>query len=173
MLMATDVCENLTKVSTTESISSARLILTPLDVADAAEMVNVLSDQELYTFMGGEPPTLDQLEELYRHQSAGSTADSETWHNWILRLNGRAIGYVQATVKGEVADLAWVVGSLWQGFGYATEASEAMRRWLADQGIPRFSAHIHPNHDASKAIAGKLGLQPTGQLDDEGEMIWA
>lgn len=161
------------EVSTTEPISSGRLLLTPLDAADAAEMVNVLSDPDLYTFMGGEPPTLDQLEELYRHQSAGSTGDLETWHNWILRLDGRAIGYVQATVKGEVADLAWVVGSLWQGFGYATEASEAMRNWLADQGIARFSAHIHPNHGASKAIAVKLGLQPTGQLDDEGEMIWA
>lgn len=148
-------------------------MLTPLDVADAAEMVDVLSDPELYTFMGGEPPTLDQLEELYRHQIAGSTGDLETWHNWILRLGGMAIGFVQATVKGEAADMAWVVGSSWQGFGYATEACEAMRNWLADQGIARFSAHIHPDHIASKAVAVKLGLQPSGQRDDDGELIFA
>ncbi|MGH8945870.1 MAG: GNAT family N-acetyltransferase [Acidimicrobiia bacterium] len=93
-------------MSTTETVRTSRLVLTPLDAADAAEMVAVLSDPGLYAFTGGEPPTLYQLEELYRHQSAGSPDDGETWHNWILRLDGAAIGYVQATVKGENADLA-------------------------------------------------------------------
>ncbi|MEX2279065.1 MAG: GNAT family N-acetyltransferase, partial [Acidimicrobiia bacterium] len=113
-----------------------------------------------------------QLEELYRHQSMGCPHDDETWHNWILRLDGTAIGYLQATVTGENADLAWVVAIPWQGLGYATEASVAMRNWLADQGVVRFTAHIHPDHSASIAVATKLGLHPTGELDDEGEMIW-
>lgn len=159
-------------MSVTESISTARLTLTPLDVADALEMVGVLSEPALYTFTGGEPPTLDQLEDLYRSQSAGASRDGEIWHNWILRLDNTAIGYVQATVKGDNADLAWVVGSPWQGSGYATEASKAVRDWLVDHGAARFSAHIHPDHSASTAIATRLGLQSTGQLDDEGEMIW-
>lgn len=63
-------------------------------------------------------------------------------------------------------------GHPWQGSGYATEASEAVRNWLADRGATRFSAHIHPEHSASQAIATRLGLQPTGQLDNDGEMIW-
>lgn len=159
-------------MSVTESLSTARLTLTPLDAADAAEMVGVLSDPALYTFTGGMPPTLGQLEELYRRQSAGSPWDGEIWHNWILRLDGTAIGYVQATVKDDNADLAWVVGIPWQGSGYATEASAAVRDWLAERVAARFSAHIHPDHSASQAIATRLGLQPTGQLDDEGEMIW-
>ena len=156
----------------TESISTSRLTLTPLAVTDATEMVGVLSDPALYTFTGGKPPTLTQLEELYRRQSAGCPWDGEVWRNWIVRLDGTAIGYVQATVKGDSADLAWVVGSPWQGSGYASEASQAVRDWLADRGAARFSAHIHPDHTASRAIATKLGLQPTDQLDDDGEMIW-
>ncbi|MFO7700568.1 MAG: GNAT family N-acetyltransferase [Acidimicrobiia bacterium] len=156
----------------TESIRTARLTLTPLDVADALEMVGVLSDASLYTFTGGAPPTLGQLEDLYRAQSAGAPSGGEIWHNWVLRLDGTAIGYLQATVKGDSADLAWVVGSPWQGSGYATEASKAVRDWLADRDTARFSAHIHPDHRASQAIATRLGLQPTGRLDDQGEMIW-
>lgn len=160
-------------MSGTEPIISDRLMLTPLDAADAAEMVAVLSDRDLYTFMGGEPPTLDQLQELYRRQSAGSLRGDETWHNWVIRLDGSAIGYVQATVMGGVADLAWVVGSPWQGLGYGTEASKAMRDWLVGRGVARFSAHIHPDHTASNAVAVKLNLRPTGRVDDNGEMIWA
>lgn len=94
----------------TESITTSRLNLTPLDLADAAEMVGVPSDPALYTFTGGMPPTHAQLEDLYQRQSAGAPGGGEIWHNWILRINGTAIGYVQATVKDDSADLAWVVG---------------------------------------------------------------
>lgn len=159
-------------MSVTESIRTARLTLTPLDVVDAPDMVCVLSDPALYTFTGGAPPTLGQLEDLYRVQSAGAPWGDEVWHNWILRLDGTAIGYVQATVKGDSADLAWVVGIPWQGSGYASEASKAAKGWLVDRGAARFTAHIHPDHSASQAIAARLGLQPSGELDDEGEMIW-
>lgn len=156
----------------TETIVSDRLVLTPLDIADADEMVAVLSDPALYAFTGGEPPSLDQLQVQYRHQAAGSPRAEEEWHNWIVRLQGVAVGFVQATVSCGAADLAWVVGTPWQGHGYATESSRAMRDWLAGLGVVRFFAHIHPDHAASKAVAGRLGLRPTGRIDDEGEMIW-
>lgn len=157
----------------TEPIRTDRLVLSPLDAADATEMVTVLSDTNLYVFTGGEPPSLEKLQERYERQSTGSPRIGETWHNWILRLDGKAIGYVQATVEGRTADLGWVVGSSWQGSGYATEASRAMRNWLAEHGVTAFSAHVRPDHAASGAVATKLGLRPTGRLDEEGEMIWA
>lgn len=157
---------------TTEPIGSERLTLTPLEPPDASEMVSVLADPGLYTFTGGDPPTLAQLDERYRFQTAGAPRDGETWHNWIIRLDGTAIGFVQATVIDGSADLAWVVGTEWQGSGYATEASRAIRDWLADGGVRRFSAHIHADHLASQAVAARLGLEPTDEIDDDGEMVW-
>jgi len=136
-------------------------------------MVSVLSDSDLYVFTGGEPPTLAELEERYRFQAAGSPRDGEIWHNWIIRLDGVAIGFVQATVIEESADLAWVVGTDWQGSGYATEAAQAMRDWLAASGVSAFTAHINPDHLASQAVAVRLGLEPTGEVDEEGEGVWA
>jgi hypothetical protein len=59
-------------MSATEVIESGGLVLTPIAVGDAVEIVGVLSDPDLYTFTGGQPPALDQLQELYRYQSAGS-----------------------------------------------------------------------------------------------------
>jgi RimJ/RimL family protein N-acetyltransferase len=156
----------------TEVIRSERLTLSPLETSDATEMVGVLSDPTLYAFTGGEPPTADRLGEVYRQQTSGSPIEGETWHNWIIRLEGVAIGFVQATVDGDGAELAWVVGTPWQGLGYATEAALAMRDWLASHGVVQFSAHIHPEHSSSDAVAARVGLKPSGRLDDEGEMIW-
>jgi RimJ/RimL family protein N-acetyltransferase len=159
-------------MSSTETVRTPRLTLVPLNAAHAAEMVGVLSDPALYTFTGGDPPEPSALEEQYRFQSAGCPRDDEVWHNWIVHLDGAAIGLVQATVIGEIADLAWVVGTPWQGSGYATEAAAGMRDWLTGQGVRGFSAHIHSDHSASQAVATRLGLLPTDLRDDEGETIW-
>ncbi len=140
--------------STTE-LRTSRLLLTPLEVEDAAEMVTVLADPELYGFTGDSPPSLETLKHRYRAQVIGSPRKDETWHNWILRLGGpeTAIGFVQATVIGDSAELAWVVGLAWQGQGYATEGAQAMRDWLAAVGTTQFTAHIHPDHLASGRVA--------------------
>ena len=159
----------------TAVLHTDRLVLTPLDSADASEMVEVLSDSELYAFTGGNPPSLEELESRYRSQVAGPPHGGEVWHNWILRLvkSRRAVGFVQATVIGEAADLAWVVGPEWQGRGIAVEAVAEMCEWLGARGIERFTAHIRPEHDVSGGVAAAVGLRPTEETDDEGEVVWA
>src|SRR5499427_8995180 len=109
----------------TDLISSARLRLVPLTVADAAEMVDVLSGEALYAYTGGSPPGLDELRARYARQASGRSPDGrEEWRNWIIRREpgGQAVGYVQATIAGQGrrAEIAWVVGLEWQGQGYAT-----------------------------------------------------
>lgn len=157
-----------------EELRTHRLVLTPLAVADAEEMVGVLADPSLYVYTGGTPPPIEELTSRYRSQVAGSGRASETWYNWVVRLgeSGIAIGLVQATVELENVDLAWVVGEPWQGNGYATEAAVAMRSWLAESGLRRFCAHVHPHHVASQRVATYIGLQATGQLDGDGEEAW-
>lgn len=138
-------------------------------------MVGVLSDHRLYSFTGGEPPDLETLRERYRSQVAGPSRCGETWHNWVVRQcdSGGAVGFVQATVTGDTADVAWIVGPAWQRRGYATEAAGAMCEWLHGIGVRRLVAHIHAEHAASKAVAAAIGLEPTGATDADGEMIWA
>lgn len=151
-----------------------RLVLKPLEPADAAEMVGVLSSPRLYEFTGGSPPRLPELEAQYRFQVA-PRPDEEIWHNWIIQLAGQqvAVGFVQATVVGNEADIAWVVGVDWQRQGLATEAAMAMCDWLLGQGTVHLSAHIHPKHLASERVAASIGLVRTDTIDDDGEVVWA
>lgn len=159
----------------TPALITDRLVLAPLQPDFATEMVEVLADPALYTFTGGSPPTHDELEARYRAQVAGPEDGNEVWHNWVIQVAPEAIaaGFVQATVVGDAADLAWVVGVPWQGHGYASEAALGMRGWLANSGVARFTAHIHPAHVASGRVAAAVGLHPTGEIDSDGEAVWA
>ena len=155
-------------------IKTDRLVLEPLRVQHADEMVDVLADPTLYEFTGGEPPGLAELRERYQWQVRGRSPDgSEEWLNWIIRLtaDGRVIGFVQATIVDGHADVAWVVGVAWHGHGYATEAARAMIDSLSANGVQAVTAHIHADHAASAAVASRLGLVPTNEIED-GEIVW-
>jgi len=158
-----------------ERLTTERLVLEPLEPRHATEMVRVLDDVELHRYVGGEPLALEELRQRYEHQARGWSADrSQRWLNWVVRLrSGEAAGYVQATVTVESgeADVAWVIGSRFQGRGYSREAAAAMVSWLRRQEVTEVTAHIHPDNTASNGVARAIGLAPTPVLVD-GEVRW-
>ena len=167
------------------TLTTPRLILDPLAPEHADKMVEILGDDRLYSFTGGQPPTLDELRATYERLALGHSADwTEEWRNWIVCLRddaaaespvaGTTIGTVQATIthNGLSADIAWVIGVPWQGHGYASEAASALVAWLDERGVTSIAAHIHPDHLASTAVARHAGLEPTDEIDADGERIW-
>ncbi|MER5639828.1 GNAT family N-acetyltransferase [Kitasatospora sp. NPDC002227] len=158
--------------ATAEPIRTERLELLPLAVGHAEEMAEVLADPALHTYIGGEPADVAALRARYERMTAGSPDPAVRWLNWVIRAEGRLVGTVQATVEGtDRAELAWVVGTPWQGRGFAREAARALAGRLTDQGVTVLTAHIHPDHHASAAVAAGLGLRPTGERQD-GEIRW-
>ena len=160
-----------------ETISTERLDLLPLQVEHAAEMAAVLGDPALHTFTGGAPETPEGLRARYERLVAGSGDPSVSWCNWVIsvRTVGRLAGYVQATIApdplGSVAEVAWVIGTDWQGRGLATEAAQGLVAWLEDKADV-IVAHVHPDHAASAAVAAACGLVPTEEVVD-GEIRWS
>lgn len=156
------------------SIETSRLHLEPIAPADVDELFPLLDDQGLHTFIGGEPKTRDELESWLVFVAPGrSPSGAEIWCNWIVRSreDDRAVGTVQATVVGDEASLAWVIGTAWQGRGLAKEAAAAVAAWVRARGVTTLRAAIHPQHDASAAVARSLDLAPTEERDD-GEIVW-
>lgn len=159
------------------TITTERLVLKPLRVEDAAEMVAVLADDAIYEFIGGKPPSLEELRIRYSRLVAGPEDLSEVWLNWIVRLRPSedAIGTVQAGLRSSPqpieADIAWVIGVPFQERGLASEAASALVNWLRSAGVATIRAAIHPDHLASTAVARKVGLRPTSDTRD-GEILW-
>lgn len=160
-----------------EAITTGRLELLPLLVGHAEEMAAVLSDPVLHTFTGGTPDTPQALRSRYQRLTAGSPDPAVSWLNWVIRLRdeARLAGTTQATISpsgdGLVAEIAWVVGTAWQGRGIAREAAQGLVGWLVQLPIRTVIAHIHPEHRVSAAVAAAAGLTPTDEWHD-GEVLW-
>ncbi|MEV4803482.1 GNAT family N-acetyltransferase [Nonomuraea sp. NPDC049421] len=151
-----------------DAIETSRLTLVPLRPEHASEMAGVLADPALHAFTGGAPLSAVELRARYERLAAGPPG----WRNWVLRLRAEdcLVGYVQATVEGRTAEVAWVVDTAWQGRGLAREAAVALVERLADE-VDTVIAHIHPEHAASQAVAAAAGLRATSQWQD-GEVRW-
>jgi RimJ/RimL family protein N-acetyltransferase len=162
---------------TARLIRTARLDLRPLRVAHAAEMTGVLGDPALYTFTGGAPPTAAELRSRYQRWVAGARDPAVSWCNWViwLRAERQLAGTVQATVTGPAgalaAEIAWVIGTAWQGRGIGSEAAQGLTGWLRQRPVRTVTAYIHPGHHASAAVARAAGLTPTRYRHD-GEVRW-
>jgi RimJ/RimL family protein N-acetyltransferase len=160
----------------TARLRGKRLTLDPLAVEAAAEMVDVLAAPDLYAHTGASPPSLSDLTRRYDRQVAGPEATDEAWCNWIIRGDhGRALGYVQATIRrsgSEVAaDIAWVVRPEEQGRGVATQAAGLVIQHLLAHGVGRIGATIADANAASTAVARHLGMQRT-MVEQDGEQLW-
>ena len=131
----------------TVDLTTERLELTPLTVADADAMVAVYSDELMYTYTGGSAPTLAALRERYQRLHGGWNHDrTERWCNWIVRVKGdsRAIGAMQATIA---VDLTWGGGRMGDRRRQTRQrlclGGGALRGGMAQLGVGR---EHHGNH---------------------------
>jgi RimJ/RimL family protein N-acetyltransferase len=156
-------------------ISTDRLELIPLERKHAEELFSVLSDETLYEYTGDTPPaSVAEFRSRCASLEARRSPDgAELWLNWVLSetATGMSVGWIQATVTARYADVAWVVGTLWQRRGYATEAVRALLVWLRFAGVKVVRAKIRPMHTASQRVAANVGLLRTAETID-GEDVW-
>jgi RimJ/RimL family protein N-acetyltransferase len=156
-------------------LDSDRIELEPLRPEHAAELFPLLDDARLHEYTGGKPATLDELTARYEFLRDRRSPDgAERWLNWIVRVrsSGEAVGTVQATIVGDNAFVAWVIGSEAQGQGYAGEAARSLvTALMEDPKIASVTALVAPGHIASERVAERAGLVLSNEVS-EGERAW-
>ena len=169
-------------------LTTARLVLEPIDERHAEHLFALLQDPSIYAFIPTEPPqSAAVLRERYARLMTRHSADrSEIWLNWALRVvaTGDYIGTVQATVLSDAsAVIAYELGSKFRGRGYATEACQAViSELVASYAVRRISAFVDTRNAPSMRLLERLGFERTrhipnadffkGVSSDEYEFVW-
>ena len=148
-------------VCTMRALKTRRLSLEPQVAAHAVELFAVLSDPAIYEYENAPPESVDWLRARFRRLEARASADRrEIWLNWVVRLHtGEAVGYVQATICGERAAIAYIFASPHWGHGLASEAVRAMIEELRETyGVKLLSATLKRNNVRSTRLLNRLGF---------------
>lgn len=144
-------------------LETNRLILEPINEGHAPEMVELLADPDLHTFVPSDPPTVEKLQSQYKYwESRISPQEDELWLNWVGRSksDGRLIGHFQAGVKRSLeASIAYTVGKEFQRSGYAYEGlTKIMELLFVEVDAESVKAWIDTRNQASIGLVKKLGM---------------
>ena len=143
-------------------IATERLTIEPLESRHAGELFRALNDERVSRFLDSpEVTTLEALEHRIAHVTSGPPPSrEEVWHNYVVLLDGRVIGRLEATLHRSIAEVACVFGPAWWGRGYATEATAWLLSFLRDAGMSEAWATIDPANAASARLLARLGFVP-------------
>lgn len=141
-----------------ETITTERLVLRPLEMADAQIICKLADDLEVARWLTNMPHP-------YRPEDAVefiSQQRSNNGHVWAITFENQPVGII-----GHVRELGywlyWLGRDYW-GHGYATEAGMAFLAAIdARFGALDITASCFDDNPASKRVLNKLGFVKTGE----------
>lgn len=160
-----------------EEIRTERLLLRPIVEEDLAAFAEMFADPEVVRFLGdGTVATLEESAEWIEASIARNAFEGWDMRSVLLADDGAVIGRCGIAVRGIEGrtehEVTYLFGRAHWGKGYATEAATAMReRALGELGLSRLIALIEHGNEASKGVAGKLGMAYERDVEFHGRTV--
>jgi RimJ/RimL family protein N-acetyltransferase len=148
------------------TVTTPRLVLSPLTVDDAGALFEYRSAPEVRRFQPFEPRSPDDARQFI---AAGLT-EAPTWRQYGLRLKESAelvgdIGYKLDSEWGLQAELGITLSPAHQHRGLATEAVKVLVGHLFDTlSLHRVFASIDPRNEPSLRLFERLGFRREAHL---------
>ncbi len=119
------VLESLPRKTPVEHLNTQRLRIERLRADHAPTLVGPLQDEDIYTWIPEDAPTLTALQARYDFLEAGRSPDGEErWLNWVafLRDSSNPVGTFQVTLpRNGIGSFAYIVFPPFWRQGYARE----------------------------------------------------
>ncbi|WP_373356708.1 GNAT family N-acetyltransferase [Pseudoroseicyclus sp. CXY001] len=131
-----------------------------MTLGDAEALHAAIGNAETYAPVHIPPPeSVDVLRARIARQFSGPGDGAALWLNWCVLAEGAVTGFVQATVTGEEASLAYVLGHRHWGRGIGLAATRlAIAELVARYGVTRLIADTDEANLASQALLARLGF---------------
>ena len=156
-----------------EDIESERAVLVALRSGDADDLAGLLDEPDLREWLGASD-VRELRDRFTTWESRRSPDDAELWLNWVVRerQDGRALGWVQATVREGSATVAYALLPAERGAGAASDAVRTLVRWLHTRlGVRTVTAEIDDANAASARVAVAAGFERTIHRAGD-EVVW-
>jgi RimJ/RimL family protein N-acetyltransferase len=154
----------------TPSLETLRLLLRPLELADAEQAQILFSQWDVVRFLANRVPwpyPPDGAYAYYRDVALPAMQRGDQWH-WTLRLKtapDQLIGSI-GLLKGEEENRGFWLGPKWQGRGLMTEACDAVTDyWFEVLKFPVLRVPKAIANTASRRISEKQGMRIVGTED--------
>jgi ribosomal-protein-alanine N-acetyltransferase len=159
-------------------IETERLILRLPRPNDVEELAAIYAEPETMRFVGGTVEAAD-VQGIVERIPARWEQDGFGQLLAERREDGRVVGrfgiFTWETLTWHLTrdlslshevELGWLLGQEFQGQGYATEASLALREWtLRELAPPRLISLVNVHNSASTALARRLGCVSDGRVE--------
>jgi [ribosomal protein S5]-alanine N-acetyltransferase len=150
-----------------ETFTTPRLMLRPPVLADAETIFQGYAQDPLVTkYLPWKPHANLEATQQFLTRCIQRWKD-ETAFPWVIvrKADHALLGMIEMRIPDFRADFGYVVGRLYWGNGFATEAAQTIVQWAAAQaGIFRVWAICDVENRASARVLEKAGLQREGVL---------
>jgi len=148
-------------------IATARLLLRPLALSDADELLSYHSLESVHRYLPMGPFDRDVIVERISVGPWAKTTLAQEGDAMCLGLENRATGQLVGDVmlrwhseKHGQGEIGYVLHPDHAGLGYATEASQALLQLAFDGlGLHRVTANIWPDNEPSLGVVRRLGMR--------------
>lgn len=154
----------------TPILETRRLILRPLELADAGQVQKIFPHWEIVRYLGKVVPwpyPPDGAYTFYRDVALPAMERGEAWH-WTMRLKpapDQIIGSITLR-KGDAKNRGFWLGLPWQSQGLMSEASDAVTDyWFEVLRMPVMRVPKAIANAASCRISEKQGMRLVGTED--------
>lgn len=152
------------------SIATSRLVLRPLESADAQQLLPYFSDPECCKYIPWEPRDLSGVN-LFLDKWAALKVPRADGESLILGIELPGIGIIgqlNFTLKSTVhqqAEFGYILNRDFWGQGYASEAVKGFTDWIFDSlPVHRLSAYVDSRNASSIKLLEKLDFSLEGSF---------
>jgi RimJ/RimL family protein N-acetyltransferase len=156
----------------TPTLTTARLILRPLEISDAEQIQALFPHWEMVKYLAKLVPwpyPPDGARTFIEKVALPAAARGEEW-DWTLRLKinpDALIGSIGLVLKGETNRGFWIAPP-WQGQGLMSEAADAVTDfWFDVLKFPILRVTKAVDNTASSRITAKQGMRLVGTKESE------
>jgi len=151
-------------------LETHRLILRPLELADAVQVQKIFPQWEVVRFLAKTVPwpyPPDGAYTFFRDVALPADSRGEAWH-WTLRLKlnpEQVIGLIVLR-KGETKNRGFWIGVPWQKQGFMSEAADAVTDyWFDVLKMPSMRVPKAKDNTGSCRISEQQGMRMVGTED--------